>query len=183
MIRAHWTAMRTPTLALALSLLAVGCSFLGGGGEIPDGFTAIERDVFTAAYPPGWNITADEPAQVAATGPDSVGNVFEGMLVQVDDEFFGDFDAAVQALIEPFRLLQAEGWEEIDDRELDVPGAVRSRLIDATYDSEIFDGRMRQQSIMAIPEEGGPLVFLQIRTPADIFDEALAAQIVDSLSL
>lgn len=173
--------MRRITAAIALAIALAACS--SSGAEVPGGFTQVERDEFRLAHPESWAVTADEPTRVAITGVAEVQEVFEAAIVQVDDAWTGDFEAATLAIIEPFRLFQVEGFEEQSSEEIEVDGAVQARMVDSTYDSEITGGRIRQQHVFAIAGPDDPLVYLTVRAPEEIFDEETAAQIVGSLEV
>lgn len=99
---------------MCLPLLALACS--DDQPSVPDGFVVLERDEYTLAHPEGWEVTADEPTRVGITGPESYDNVFETVIATVDDEAYGDFDAQVLAMTEPFQLFEVEGYEEIENR-------------------------------------------------------------------
>jgi hypothetical protein len=173
--------MRRLTAAITLAIALAACS--SSGAEVPEGFTQVERDEFRLAHPGSWAVTADEPARIGITGVAEVQEVFEAAIVQVDHAWTGDFEAATLAIIEPLRLFQVEGYEEVSSGEIDIAGAVEARMVDSTYDSDITGGRIRQQHVFAIAGPDDPLVYLTVRAPEEIFDEGTAAQIVESLEV
>lgn len=175
--------MRVRTaLALLLPLLLAACSG-GSGSEVPDGFSVLEREAYTVAYPSDWEITADEPGRVGITGVQQVSDVFESVIVQTDDTWSGDFDAVVRALVDPFRLFTVDDWQQTADEDIEIAGARYARLVEGTYASPEAEGRIRTQFIIAIASDDAPLVFVDLSAPESIFDESTAAQIRESLSV
>lgn len=166
---------------MSVAFVAVACS--GDTPATPDGFTLLERDEYTLAYPDEWDVTADQPTRVGVTGPESFENVFETIIATVDYEAYGDFDAAVLAMTEPFRLFTVEGYEEMDNRSADIPGAAHATIIDSQYDSEITGGKIRQRMIFAVADTTDPLLFIEIAAPAEVFDEDVAEQITSTVSV
>lgn len=168
-------------LLTCVVLIGAGCS--DDTPAVPDGYTMLERDEYSFAYPNDWEITDDQPKGVAVTGPDSLDNVFETVIIKVDEEAYGDFDAQVLAITEPFRLFEVDGYEELDNQSIEVPGASNATIVDAQYDTELTGGKIRQRMIFATAGPDDPLLFIDIAAPEEVFDAQIAEQVTSTLAV
>jgi hypothetical protein len=176
--RLAFAAMRIGALLITISLLATACST--GGSEVPEGFVELARDGFAVAHPDAWRLTADEPGRYGVTGVQEVGGVPESMIVRTDPTWSGDFDAVVRALIDPFRLVEVDDWQQTADEDIEVEGATWARLIEGSYASPEAE-RIRTTFIIAIADEDSPLVLVDISAPDAVFDADVAEQIRRSI--
>ncbi len=177
--RRHLSA-RVLALVLVMTALAAGCQ---QGPAVPDGFVTVEGEGFSMAVPEGWQVTAEEPGRTAITGVADFQEVFESAIVRLDDAFSGDFRTATRAVLEPYRLFTVQDLQEVEEREVTIDGASEALVVEVTFASEIFDGRTRQYLVFAIPDGEGPLLFVQMGAPEQVFDRDTFDAMLASIQL
>ncbi len=173
-------SVRALTVIVVLAVLVAGCQ---GSTAIPEGFVTVEGEGFSMVVPEGWQVTAQDPARTAITGVADVEEVFESAIVQLDEAFTGDFRAATRAIIEPYGLFTVMDLEEVEEREVAIDGASQALVVEVTFASEVFDGRTRQYLVFAIPDEAGPLLFVQMGAPEPVFDRDTFDTMLESIEL
>ncbi|HUG84520.1 MAG TPA: hypothetical protein VMM13_08135 [Euzebya sp.] len=174
---------RHPLLSAVLLLLLItaGCTD-GEAGATPEGFTRHEAEGFSVSTPEGWTVRADQPDRLMVVGVATVEDSVEALDVKVGP-ISGDFDAAILGAIDPFRFGAVDDYQTIEEREVEVAGADRGFIFDATYQDSDAAQRTRQWDVFAADEGGSQVVYLSLKAPEEVFDEAQMSAILSSLEV
>lgn len=172
-----------PRAATALGLVLLIVTGCGTSATVPDGWTRLERDAYALALPPGWSVSGEGGATLAATGTAESDGVTESLSVQVDPTATGDIEAVVEALIQPFRLRSARDYAEVGRRDVEVPGAAEATVVEATYLPDDAEVPLRAAFLVALSSDGGPLVVVHHRAPEPVWDPETSAAVIEAVEL
>jgi hypothetical protein len=175
-------AARWLVLALAATALG-GCA--SGVASLPGGFTRYDAGRFSVAYPRDWRVAHRSEAAVQVLGPVGEGDVRHQLIIEVDHQFAGDFDNAVDGVDELGGLLYQKDRKTVRDEEVAVAGAPRARLLESTWTAESpahEEVRMRQYDLFALTRDH-ILIYLTVNSAAPDFDEARFRAIVGSFAV
>jgi hypothetical protein len=181
--RRMMAARRGFMVTAALLALAISCS---GGEDVPEGFADVSGPTYAFAYPEQWQVAddADLSDGVVVFGDPGPGTVRPQATLVVDETFTGDFDTAVDGLLN-LASVEFENREVVGDETIDVPGAAEARLLEATYVEQGDGGEavvVRQYDLFAVDQQGN-LVYLYTNAAEEDFDDATFRAIVESLEL
>jgi hypothetical protein len=172
---------RTVLLAVVLLVLVAGCTS-GADAIVPDGFTAIERDEMAFALPADWQVRRDDPEDIEAIGTAQVDDSVEAITVELAEYTDVDLAAAARGVL---TLLRAS----VDDADMgqpepiDVAGADEAVRFESSYASQLTDGRIRQWDVFASVDGSTQLVYMSLKAPESVFDEARFTSILQTLQL
>ncbi len=159
----------------------VGCTG-GDAAPTPESFTRHQGGGFSVATPEGWTVQTDEADRFVVDGVAALDGSIERLDVKVGP-ISGDFDAAILGAIDPFRFGAVDDYQAIEEREIAVAGADRGYIFDATYQDPDAAQRTRQWDVFAADEGGDRVVYLSLKAPEEVFDEAQMTTILDSLEV
>ncbi|GAA4066088.1 hypothetical protein [Actinomadura miaoliensis] len=166
--------VRLTALACSLLVALAGCSGKEEPPKPPAGFTTYKGDVYSFAYPQGWNVTHDKDERgaplVEVHGPAAASGAYRGqVIVSRTDRFGGGMDAM---------KAQARGLNQLNGRrivrqgDVKVPGAEQAWRLETAYEEKTSTGataRVRSIDIYALTS-GGTMLDLTVRAPQEEFD-------------
>ena len=173
---------RAALLAAVMAVLLAGCTG-GGSATAPDGWTGIEREEFAFAIPPDWQVRVDEPEDVQTVGTAQVGDSIEAVDARVGNYEGTDVALAAQAALDVFRLSGPEDVETAEEEPVEVAGADEAVRFESTYAAEGAEERIRQWDVFASAEGSTRIVYLSLKAPESVFDEARMTSVLESLEI
>lgn len=195
----------SPALALVALLVPAVAACSGGGGAAGDGTPAaggssaaaepsppavgaglveLVVDGARLGRPADWTastapLTLDQVAVFQRTGPDGE---FDAQLdVLVNTVPAGSQADEIDAVTQGKRSIRVLELRSVDRRRLDVPGADSGLLNESTYTTPAGK-RLRSLDLTAIADDGR-YVLVRLSTAAEVFDEALARRVMESVVL
>lgn len=175
------TLLGSTLLVVALAATPVGCSPDDTAAVLPEGFTPIERSEFAFATPPTWQVRLDEPEDIEVVGEAQVDDSLEAVQAKIGN-YEGEVRVAGLAAIDVFRL-SSEDFESVDERVIDVAGADDAYLYESTYTGTTTDDPIRQWDVFASADDSSRLVYLSLKAPQSVFDEASMMAILQTLEV
>lgn len=170
-------------------LIVVLLATLGGCSDrtsvVPEDFTQLATEGFSLSHPQDWEVLENTPLDAQVAGPPRTSNIRPQAAVTVDQRFAGDFDNAVDGIDELGGLLYQDGRQTISDEKLEVTGARRARLLEATWTMTTRDGstvQMRQYDLFALTRDN-LLIYLAVNSAASDFDESRFRAIIGSFAV
>lgn len=172
--------------ALIVLVLVLGLAACNRAtADVPEDFSTVDRPVFAVSHPQEWERMVDEEEKLEVRGPIGEGNIQRALTVEVDRQFSGDFDNAVDGIEELGALMRRDDRDLRRDEPVDVPGAERARMLEGTWsvtNSAGDDVAMRGIDVFALTPEG-LMVYLSVFSAESDYDEETAEQILGSFEV
>lgn len=175
--------LRAVLVVLLLATGLVACSDGGPTRTTPEGFTSHTVEDFTFAYPEDWSVSeetgADGTVDFEAAGPQGDNGAPSNLTVSYDER---EVDLSFEerySLSKTSLRDAAPGFEQLAERDLEIPGAEAARLLSLRFTTS-QGARSTGHAVIAVTPEGHG-VLLRLAGPEDVVTNEMVESVIDSL--
>lgn len=178
--------MVTAVAVAGLAVLSTGCSDDAGQGSDAQATTeGLQEEVVEGVrfgYPQGWSGSVPSTeADFAVAGPDGANGAPSELRFSYDErDIDAPFEDRYQITVGSIRD-RAFGSEELEERDVEVPGALAARLLVFAYD--VSDAAESREFALLVQVDERHVALLRLAGPEDVVTDELAERVIGSVAV